>query len=79
MPAPISSRISKLGTAGQEAAPSGADVLTPEGAVLLVGSAARQSLELLPRQRNHLLEVTLPELLCGGWLAGFELPNPVCD
>src|SRR5437016_4453274 len=50
-----------------------------EGHVLLIGGAARHPLEPQARQLDHLLEVTLPEFLGRGRLAGLELPDPVGD
>src|SRR5437879_11068746 len=50
-----------------------------EGHVLFIGGAARHPLEPQARQLDHLLEVTLPEFLGRGRLAGLELPDPVGD
>ena len=50
-----------------------------QGDVLLVGGAARQALQLAPRQAHQPPEVAFPEVLGGDRVARLELPDPVSD
>src|SRR5208283_1279163 len=50
-----------------------------QGDVLLVRGAARQALQLAPRQAHQPPEVALPEVLGGDLVARPKLPDPVGD